>query len=510
MIQHPLPHEARADIQRLVVLNPRRRRVRHFVLSLAPKRAGLDLIRELLPDPKRPKPYAVTFAREGHERTPVDVSIGFTRAGLERMGVPPPYLGVFRRLTPAFADGAPRRAAGLGDAGPSAAEYWEKPGFELGKAHALVTLHADKEDELNAAATPLRQRFDDYGLRVLQVLDGRHLEAPPGTPADQEEPQHQTWVHFGYRDGVSRVSIRGLDEEHDAEEREPGEFLLGYPNDSGYNPWLLPLADERVRRFFVNGSFGVFRKMKQDVRGFEEQVDRWAEELADPAGEFTFKKQRELWRTLVKAKLCGRRPDGGQPGVLDLSRSGEERARQMAGPPLSAFSAFDRVEHKEDPEGTICPYGAHTRRMNPRGGSRLAHSRIRPIIRRGVAYGPPYDRSKPDEHERGLLGMFFCASIEAQFEHLLAHWAERVPLGSPDPGTAKDPLIGQHDDAEAPFVVPVAGGGRQALAGWRSFVTTRGMLYAFYPGRQALRQIADRDYEPSREGARPSWEGIPE
>jgi deferrochelatase/peroxidase EfeB len=497
-----LPPDALAEVQRIVVFDPRRRRVCHVVLRLGPGRAGLDLVRELLPDAKRAKPYALTFASEPRDRTPLDISIGLTFAGLERMGVPPPYLGVLRRLAPAFAEGAAQRAAELGDVGSSAAEHWEKPAFAANAAHVVVTLHANTADELESACKPLRERIGEYGLVPLQVLDGEHLPRPAHLPDDGDAPADQTWVHFGYRDGLSRVHIRGVQPERGAETRAAGEFVLGYANEDRFNPWLLPLADEKMRAFFRNGSFGGLRKMAQDVDAFERQVGEWARRLA---GDRRFgAASGDEWRDLVKAKLCGRRPDGGQPGVLEQGGP----AAAIAGPPLeSADHAFDAIDYAQDADGTICPYGAHTRRMNPRGGQ-LAHARIRSIIRRGVAYGPPYE-GKPDGHERGLLGLFFCASIEEQFEHLLAQWAERVPLGSPDRGAAKDPLIGQHDDPDAAFLVPVRGGTRAVeLSGWRPFVTTRGMLYAFYPSRQALRQMADRDYVSARDDARRSWDAV--
>jgi deferrochelatase/peroxidase EfeB len=507
----PVPREALDNIQRIVVLDPRRKCVRHFILRIQDCAGnGLCLIRELLPDMGHE--YAVTLASQRHDRLLVDVSIGITFAGLERMAVPPPYLGVFYGLTPTFAEGAVQRAAGLGDVGHSAAEHWESA-FQPNRAHMLLTLHSNTPGQLDNTRSKLEELFRKFHLDVLTELNGQQLPRPNEMSTDDSDPNTETWVHFGYRDGLSRVKIPGVHGEHGSEFHAPGEFLLGYSNDAGFNPWLLPLADEKVRLFFSNGSFGVFRKMKQDVHAFEAQVKIWARELAAAyPSSSSMGVELDLWKAIVKAKLCGRRPDGGQPGRLDPGdESSKECYERMTGAPLrSRRSAFDAVIYKDDPDGIdgiICPYGAHTRRMNPRGGA-VAHKRSRPLIRRGVPYGPAY-QSRDDEHQRGLLGHFFCASIEGQFEHLLAQWADRVPLGSPDPGTAKDPFIGQHDDPNACFVVPRPNGRPHVLTGFRPMVTTLGTLYAFYPSRRAMQQMVDLDYLPEDDASRLSWEGIP-
>jgi hypothetical protein len=125
--------------------------------------------------------------------------------------------------------------------------------------------------------------------------------------------------------------------------------------------------------------------------------------------------------------------------------------------------------------------------------SRLAHfSRPRPLLRRGMTYGPPWRDGEPGGRPpRGLIGQFFCASIEDQFEHLLGEWAERVPLGSPDGGGARDPLIGTHEPGDGPFEVPRAKEPALRLTGLQAFTRTLGVAYLFYPSLTTLAGIAD-------------------
>lgn len=92
--------------------------------------------------------------------------------------------------------------------------------------------------------------------------------------------------------------------------------------------------------------------------------------------------------------------------------------------------------------------------------------------------------------ERGLVGLFFCASLEDQFEHLLSEWVEKKPMGPPDRGRAKDPLIGHHDDPGAEFHIPRPGADPLVLTFDQPFVRTRGTLYALFPSRTGLQRIA--------------------
>jgi signal transduction histidine kinase len=43
-----------------------------------------------------------------------------------------------------------------------------------------------------------------------------------------------------------------------------------------------------------------------------------------------------------------------------------------------------------------------------------------------------WGKDSPVNEPRGLMGQFFCASIEDQYEHLVGQWADRVPLASAD------------------------------------------------------------------------------
>ncbi len=464
------------------------------------------------------------------------VSLGLTFRGLERLNVPDGYLHVLRRLSPPFAEGAPVRAVRhLGDIGPSAPGFWDMA-FTLEDAHAVVTVHGTEQDcetalttlidlmmpaapkqeaPANSAKEAKQAKRTPYARPVGPPMCGKHLDPPPGRQASGKTH----WVHFGYRDGLTNPVVAGAGHpEGNPDVHEPGELLLGEVRDTGDNPWSLARLPKEVRTFFRHGSFGVLRRIEQREQDFRKEVGRWARAVADDRGsrlveapseastspaakalidaaaEREAEWPRQAVEEFVRAKLCGRWPDG------QVVRPDHEPLYSPNEAPESDFDFTD------DPHGAGCPFGAHIRRMNPRGAAgdgdnRVAHVRPRPLFRRGMPYGPWFDEQTRDD-ERGLLGHFFCADLADQFEHLLGEWADRLPLGFPGDRHGKDPLIGAHDHPHASLLVPQRmradpNTGKEppdpsplALYGFRPFVQTRGTVYAFYPPREALERLA--------------------
>lgn len=477
------------DVQQLVLQASWRRAVHHRVLRFHSREGGIRCLGQLLGQ--------LTFGPDRQACDKVDCALGLSFRGLEALEVPPAYLGLFRRLAPAFAAGAvPRAAARLGDTGPSAATRWE-PAFAHRDAHALVTMHGKPEVLAQAVAALDRLIASTSGVESQgKSMAGMHLRAPPG----HLDRQNEHWVHFGYRDGLSRPCIEGLLSDDVAAARaheihEPGELLLGEARDLGDNPWALPSAPQEVRAFFRHGSFAAMRCIAQDERSFRRALARWADHIANDAGRPTDAAWREPLEDFIRAKLCGRWPDG-QP-VTPEHLPGERPPVSATRPPMPDFAT-------QDPDGHGCPFGAHIRRMNPQGHEVALSVRPRPLFRRGMPYGPWYDAGTEDA-PRGLLGLFFCSDIEDQFEHLLGEWADRMPMGFTGAGDAKDPLIGAHEDPRATLVVPrpklasTPPGAPWTLHRFEPFVRTLGTLYAFYPSRPALETIINRTWRREEE-----------
>jgi deferrochelatase/peroxidase EfeB len=450
------------DVQRLIAYPCTHQCSRHHILRVTNGGAARDFVRRLLDS--RYITDAALPDKEADARS--HVHIGFTYRGLEAMEVNVKYLRVFQDKARAFAEGACIRAAQrLADTGESAAKWWEA-GFGHRHAHLLLTMHAEDRADLDALSATLEGVGKGAVDGWKPAQDGEHLT---------RAKDYRT-VHFGFRDLIAQPCIEGL---HDKglHRHAPGEFLLGYANDHGFNPWRLvdppgtldrwPPLTSKEREFFRNGSFAAFRKMEQDEAEWEASIKRWNKAHGDIGEEY------------IKAKIVGRWPDGR---VVD---------RRDTGPPQGQPPAeLDDFTFKEDPQGLGCPFGSHIRRMNPRGEG-VVPARKRALIRRGMPYGPLF-KDEPAK-KRGLLGLFFCASLEDQFEHLLSQWGDAPPMGPPNKGSAKDPFMGSRTYRGETFDIPVTGEKPRQLDAFKPFVTTRGTLYAFFPGMAALSSIASGD-----------------
>ena len=447
------------DAQRIVLRGAHWAAARYLVLTFTPQAQPRRLLHLLMQ-------RALWPAAAGPERSApaVQIALGLSRRGLQRLAVPRHVLAAFALKAPAFHAGAALRASRhLGAAGADAPARWSQR-LRFDAVDAVVSVHGNDAGAVADAADRIAGAARDAGVDRAALPPGLRLPEPSGeNPVDGA-----SWTHFGFRDGLSHVGIRGWPGKpgYGGVEHAAGEFLLGHPQDSGANPWIAGpgrrVWPEALRPFFRNGSFGVLHLIRQHADAFDDFVAAAAHSSGLSAAD-------------VKAKLCGRHTDGRPLGA---ARGSDVEAD------------FDYVQ---DPHGHICPFGAHVRRMNPRDAG-LAHgARSRPLLRRGMAYGPPWVRGDADEKSgRGLVGHFFCASIEDQYEHLVGRWAARGPLGSEARGGARDPLFGAHEVGDGAFEIPRAAGQPPIrLMGLPRFTQTRGIAYLFYPSLTALRGIAD-------------------
>lgn len=401
---------------------------------------------------------------------PCSIAIGFSYEGLRALGAPESALAVLKTRSPAFAEGASLRAARyLGDTGESAAERWGAA-FQRPRAHVWISVHAADRQAADAAVARLRGLPGaDAGLSGWDetdgVPDGQHMFLGP-------ERDQVRMVHFGFRDNITKPSLLDRDGRLGAPGPDgepfrpaPGELLLGHRNDAGVDLWTAETTPGDAASFLRNGSFGILRHIQQHEDRFEAYLQRQVERLNAQGHGFVTK-------DYLKAKLCGRWPNGAV--VLP----------EETQPPAAPGPERLVVDFTRDPAGLGCPFGAHVRRANPRGDP-LLPPRERILFRRGI----PYTRCT-DQDDRGLIGVFFCARIEDQFELLVSEWLEKNPLGPPNRGRAKDPIAGHHDEPGAEFHIPLPGGAHIALTGLLPFVRTRGTLYALFPSRRALETLA--------------------
>lgn len=453
----PLPKLRLAEVQRLAYSGYGSDHALHLVLRVEDAALARAVLRGWLD--------SVTFADAG--RAAGGINIGFTYRGLEALQVPDELLRALATRAPAFTAGAPVRATRhLGDAADSAPARW-LPMFRIGHAHVLVSMYGDSRAELAAAKARLRgqssaeQAFSGWD----DDIRAEHFPKPK-----TEGRRKIRLVHFGLRDNVTRPTIDATRNDG-GQLHASGELLLGHANDIGFDRWSEGTLAADAQDFFRNGSFAALRKIEQ----FEQLLDSYLQQQA-AALQQAAPRTQPITSAYLKAKMAGRWDNG------ELVTPG-----QIAAPAAPAAGPAADFKFGADDKGLGCPFGAHIRRTNPRD-DQLVPPRLRPLFRRGMPYGSPY-AGKADE-ERGLVGLFFCASLEDQFEHLVSEWIEKNPMGPPNRGRAKDPLIGHHDEPGAGLHIPQPGAEPLVLHFERPFVRTRGTLYALFPSRSGLQRIA--------------------
>ncbi len=466
-----------ADLQGNVLRGYRMPCVRHLILEVADPSAARRWLAASVSGRADAVPQ-ITTGNWGATKPDACFNIGLTYEGLRALGTPRSSLEMFPNE---FVEGMTARALKLGDIGPSAPQNWPAPFNEPRRIHLIATIYADEAAQLDDVQQ--RALSDERAWRQLGTREGCSF------PGDR--------VHFGYRDNIMQPRFEGVHDPKrhaDGQPKAPlGTVLLGHPTNLEGLQWKVPQPVVLGR----NGTFNAFRVLKQDVVGFEEYLDRAAtdllehpqvDELLPPGAEAQIGERMSIQglsiqgperhgalREIVAANLCGRWRDGTP---LALSADAPD--------PKVSDSNFDYVGESR------CPYGAHIRRCNPRGGQivqRVANNSRR-LVRRGVPYGPLYDPTKRDsdkpEAERGLLGNFIGASLGAQFEALSCDW---LNLGLQDPRItgSNDPVAGANDPVTSWFDLPLKSGSTIRLRGLPRFVWTRGGAYTFLPSIAAIR-----------------------
>ena len=415
----------------------------YILLRIDDPNAGRELLRRLLPS-------------LASATNPVDpekqawVSVGLTFQGLKALGVPAASLDSFPQ---AFVEGMAARAEILGDVGRSAPENWEAP---LGSPDVHVALSAisPDPDRLEALIDKARTAYQKVpGIEAIWRQDAYALA-------------HER-TSFGFKDGISHPAIEGSGIPGTNSKEAPlkaGEFLLGYPDETGQLPQM-PVPEVLGR----NGTFLVFRKLHTRVADFRQYVHSKASSPAD--------------EKLLAAKMVGRWQSGAPLSLapeLDDPELGADPKRNN-----------DYLYKADDPRGLKCPLGAHARRMNPRDADIIGIPRLHRLIRRSTSYGPmlPDGVMEDDGEDRGIVFVAVGTHLERQFEFVKTQWVDDgVFIGAPDD---KDPLAGAHDGT-GQFTIPQRPI-RRRMTNLPEFVVNRGGEYCFIPSLSAIRWLSELD-----------------
>lgn len=472
----------------------------------------------------------------GDDKSSVALDIGFTFAGLEALKVKTELLEVFRRKSPAFYDNAfSRGQKHLGDTGLSSPEHWGRPYRDKDKKggfHLALIAHFP----YNSSANPPQEcsncvrEFESLLAQMLLALPNDVCLIHPlaGDWVEVSVPLAQpNKEHFGYRDGITAPVYLKRAFEPKSTPKSPtapkrddkgyravhalGEILLGYKRNDGDNLFAeLGLTrkkntkiqlqqfpvEEAAKKFFKNSSFGALRKMEQRVEVFESWIDGQAKlsflqddalpvaKNPHPTDPYYISKK---W---IRSKLMGRTPEGVllTPKMVMKDLPDALVAQRVTAKMYQLPGTETRFHHRDengtrlandDSEGRGCPFSSHIRRMNPRDDS-VTPFIHRPVIRRGM----PYTQGTT----KGMSGLFICADLVDQFEHLVGVWGNGHVLGIPDGSTCRDPIIGNHEPQNNVLYLNSQENGKvfNVVKFDEPFVVTKGCAYVWFPSTTAL------------------------
>jgi Dyp-type peroxidase family len=360
--------------------------------------------------------------------------------------------------TAPFVEGMLNGATDLGDLLPPEPRDPLEVAYAEKRIDALLLLADDGKDYLLRRARSVVEYLERRGLaKVVAVEHGEVLRNEHG----------QGIEHFGYVDGRSQPLFLASDFRKLEQDRAFGSATRERVNDgtegdaSGpidlWNPFakmsLALLKDPGTDHPHAFGSYYVFRKLEQDVRGFAKAEQDLAAALNPSAPD----------RTRAGAMIVGRFKDGTP---LTLSNSPDLI------PAVANNFRYDGLDAQfqphssspTDPLGLRCPFQAHIRKVNPRqnagvsdgSNSDAERARIdagRRIVRRGITYGarllPPGKERTLEELPSGGVGLLFAcfqASIRNQFLFMQRMWANnphfRVSAAGANNTTGLDGVIG--------------------------------------------------------------------
>lgn len=281
--------------------------------------------------------------------------------------------------------------------------------------------------------------------------------------------------HFGYVDGRSQplLLVEDIQKETDTTDgthvwspRFPvGQALVDCPGGTAGVSF---------------GSYFVFRKLEQNVKGFKDRERKIAVDILKLQ-----KKDRELGG----AMLVGRFEDG-TPVVL--------HAEDGADNPVP-----NDFNYESDTKGLKCPFHGHIRKTNPRGESvgpfagSVEEERSHIMARRGITYGKRVwengavntvlDEDHLPSRNVGLLFMAYQNDIGNQFEFTQRFWANNE--GFVQPNTGLDPIIGQGAPTVQLTQTRQWGKDDKKNFSFNGFVTMKGGEYFYAPCINFLKSV---------------------
>ena len=369
-------------------------------------------------------------------------------------------------------------------------DSWEEPFRE--RIDALVILAYGRKGDSDGASDFLdseveRIRRETEGLAEIVCVQTGHVI---------RNERGQVIEHFGHPDGIGNPVFMRPD--LDRVRREQG----GFDRYDISAPISLVLVKDPEGGREDYGSYFVYRKLQQNIRGYR----RKCAELADLMNAAAAEMRKKAGETELDPVTF----DADYVSALCIGRFKD-------GTPISEQSVPgwtnlpNNFDYDLDHRGRRCPFQAHVRTTNPRLDTRREFGApqnvefSRRIVRRGISYGP--EDLDPDEEwtDAGLLFLSCQSDIEYQFIFMQHAWCNNQMFV--ERGTGVDPICGVAPPGETPepqkwpvrWGIPlgsVAGGADPTQPDveylMHDVVRMRGGEYFYAPSRNWLMSLATR------------------
>jgi Dyp-type peroxidase family len=419
------------------------------------------------------------------------MNIAFSHAGLVKLATVVPGLLSTDFIDAAFLGGLAASSPDLGDPTDPQAEgspnNW-LVGGPNNEADVVVIIASDTPEDLAKGVNRIEQSLQGASPPAVVIFK------QPGATLPQPMTGHE---HFGFLDGISQPGVRGrvsadphdvLTVRQNPLKRDnaaaggdvaqgkpgqdllwPGEFVFGYLKQNGDPakgdidvPSDTP-ADAGPA-WARNGSFLVFRRLRQDVFEFHRFLKQRAAENGLAGPDLLGAKLVGRWRSGAPAMRTGT-PSGGSE--VDLPKLGMDDCAnnnfefQDPTPPITTADVQTPIDCTDDtfPQspgdkaGTVCPFSSHIRKAYPRDDVDPAvpplsevTTQTHRLMRRGIPWGPvsPSQPTNPvqDNVDRGLVFLAYQTSIENQFEFMTKLWINNADFKHG--ATGVDPVMGQN------------------------------------------------------------------
>ncbi|SDH78430.1 Dyp-type peroxidase family [Paraburkholderia steynii] len=348
------------------------------------------------------------------------------------------------------------------DLGDSKFTEWES--HFAAEIHAMILIGSANEGTRNTERDKMAARIN--------ATAGAATLLNPGFGEDghvmKNDDDHGI-EHFGYVDGISQPLA--LQEDIDEARKNAGGTFIWDPTIK-LSQLLVPCPGGKLNVSF--GSFFVFRKLEQDVRGFKTHEKNVSDSLT--------KKHKPSRDVDVGASVIGRF-ENGVPFALTPDEKG-----LAVDPPNNNF------DFANDPNGLKCPFAGHIRKSNPRSDVDKSKSHL--MARRGIPYGARSDNPNDEQLDNkptggvGLLFMAYQSDIAKQFEFAQQKWVNNPDFS--EPGTGRDGVIGQPKGPSGQrwtveWGEKLSDGGEDEQ--FSGFVTLKGGEYFFAPSITFLKSL---------------------